>query len=214
MSDQPSSTGQPLPDGSSHPSHGRSQTPYWHPFANMASVSRSEFVVVSGRGCEVTDNSGRTYLDATAALWFCNVGYGRSEIVDAVARQLTRLPAYSTFGPYTTDTTLEAAGEIARRAPFPDAAVFLTSGGSDAVETAAKLVRSYWSAMGQPHRRDHFGRSCRGHCGSCGRTPGMAADRRSHRRGSGSRSVRNLGNPLARAFRLRQVRGYGTDCSR
>jgi putrescine---pyruvate transaminase len=124
----------------------------------MASVSRSEFVVVSGSGCEVTDSSGRTYLDATAALWFCNVGYGRSEIVDAVTRQLTKLPAYSTFGPYVTDTTLEAAGEIARRAPFADAAVFLTSGGSDAVETAAKLVRSYWSAMGQPHRRVIVGR--------------------------------------------------------
>jgi putrescine aminotransferase len=133
-------------------------TRYWHPFANMAKVRGHELVVVSGKGCEVTDRDGRTYLDATAALWYCNVGYGRSQIVDAVTRQLTALPAYSTFGPYVTDTTLEAAERIADLAPFPDAAVFLTSGGSDAVETAGKLVRSYWSALGQPHKRVIVGR--------------------------------------------------------
>ncbi|HEY6397989.1 MAG TPA: aminotransferase class III-fold pyridoxal phosphate-dependent enzyme [Solirubrobacteraceae bacterium] len=133
-------------------------TPYWHPFANMAKVRGQEMVIVSGQGCEVTDRDGRTYLDATAALWFCNVGYGRTQIVDAVARQLSKLPAYSTFGPYVTDTTLEAAGRIAGWAPFPEAAVFLTSGGSDAVETAGKLVRSYWSALGQPHKRVIVGR--------------------------------------------------------
>jgi putrescine---pyruvate transaminase len=136
----------------------RTDTRYWHPFANMAKVRGSELVLVSGKGCEVTDRDGRTYLDATAALWYCNVGFGRNEIVDAVARQLRELPAYSTFGPYATDTTLEAAGRIADLAPFPDAAVFLTSGGSDAVETAGKLVRSYWSALGQPHKRVIVGR--------------------------------------------------------
>ncbi len=133
-------------------------TPYWHPFANMAKVRGREMVIVSGKRCEVTDRDGRTYLDATAALWFCNVGYGREQIVDAVARQLSKLPAYSTFGAYVTDKTLEAAGRIAGLAPFPDAAVFLTSGGSDAVETAGKLVRSYWSALGRPHKRVIVGR--------------------------------------------------------
>jgi putrescine---pyruvate transaminase len=133
-------------------------TRYLHPFANMAKVRGHEVVIVRGEGCEVTDRDGRTYLDATAALWFCNVGYGRKQIVDAVARQLSELPAYSTFGAYVTDTTLEAAGRIADLAPFPDAAVFLTSGGSDAVETAGKLVRSYWKALGRPHKRVIVGR--------------------------------------------------------
>jgi putrescine---pyruvate transaminase len=133
-------------------------TRYWHPFANMAKVRGHEVVIVRGEGCEVTDRDGRTYLDATAALWFCNVGYGRKQIVDAVSRQLSELPAYSTFGAYVTDTTLEAAGRIADLAPFPDAAVFLTSGGSDAVETAGKLVRSYWRALGRPHKRVIVGR--------------------------------------------------------
>ena len=133
-------------------------TPYWHPFANMAEVRGRELVLVQGRGCEVTDQAGRTYLDATAGLWYCNVGYGRSQIVEAVTRQLHALPAYSTFGPYATEPTLQAAARIADLSPIDDAAVFLTSGGSDAVETAAKLVRAYWTALDQPQRRVIVGR--------------------------------------------------------
>jgi putrescine---pyruvate transaminase len=158
MADQSTSTHeQPLTE-ERRPVGSAADTPYWHPFANMAQVRGHEMVIVKGDGCEVTDRDGRTYLDATAALWYCNVGYGRTEIVDAVAGQLRELPAYSTFGPYVTDTTLEAAGRIAALAPFADAAVFLTSGGSDAVETAGKLVRSYWSALGKPNKRVIVGR--------------------------------------------------------
>lgn len=140
------------------PGPDATDTAYWHPFANMAKVRHRELVLVEARGCEVTDQAGRTYLDATAGLWYCNVGYGRDEIVDAVARQLRRLPSYSTFGPYATEPTLETAARIAEYSPIPNAAVFLTSGGSDAVETAAKLVRSYWAALGQPERRVLVGR--------------------------------------------------------
>jgi putrescine---pyruvate transaminase len=134
------------------------ETPYWHPFANMSLVRGQELVIVIGKGCEVSDRDGNTYLDATAALWFCNVGYGRTEIVDAISRQLRALPAYSTFGPYATDTTLRAAARIAELAPFDDAAVFLTSGGSDAIETAGKLVRSYWRALDKPDKHVIVGR--------------------------------------------------------
>lgn len=133
-------------------------TRYWHPFANMATITGRELVLTEADGCEVVDEDGRTYLDATAGLWYCNVGYGRSQIVDAVTRQLRALPAYSTFGPYATPPTLEAAAQIADLAPMEDAAVFLTSGGSDAIETAAKLVRTYWNTQGQPDRRVIVGR--------------------------------------------------------
>jgi putrescine---pyruvate transaminase len=140
------------------PEPAAAHTPYWHPFANMAQVRGHELVLVEGHGCEVTDSAGRTYLDATAGLWYCNVGYGREEIVDAVAGQLRALPSYSTFGSYTTEPTLELAQRIGDFSPLSDAAVFLTSGGSDAVETAAKLVRAYWTALGQPGKRVIVGR--------------------------------------------------------
>jgi putrescine aminotransferase len=128
-------------------------TAFWHPFANMAQVAGNELVLASGKGCEVVDREGRRYLDATAGLWFCNVGYGRDEIAAAVERQLRELPAYSTFGAYSNEPAQALAERVAQLAPIDDAKVFLTSGGSDAVETAAKLARRYWSAVGRAEKR-------------------------------------------------------------
>src|SRR5829696_5854658 len=74
-------------------------TSFWHPFADMGAVaSNGATVLERGEGAYVWDADGRRYLDATASLWYCNVGWGRSEIADAVAAQLAALPAYSTFG--------------------------------------------------------------------------------------------------------------------
>jgi putrescine aminotransferase len=130
----------------------------WHPFANMAQVAGEELVITSGQGCEVVDREGRTYLDATAALWYCNVGYGRAEIASAVERQLRKLSSYSTFGAYANEPALALAERIAGLAPLQDGKVFFTSGGSDAVDTAAKLARRYWHAVGRPEKLTLIGR--------------------------------------------------------
>ena len=58
----------------------RSASHFWHPFSNMHDVRDNEVVFVRGRGCKIEDRDGNVYLDATAALWYCNVGYGRREI--------------------------------------------------------------------------------------------------------------------------------------
>jgi putrescine aminotransferase len=126
---------------------------FWHGFADMHTVAESKVVIRSGDGVWLEDIDGRRYLDATAALWYCNVGYGRRSIADAVAEQLARLPAYSSFGAYTSEPTLALADRLASLAPIPNAAVFLGSGGSDAVDTAAKLVRRYWDIVGRPEKR-------------------------------------------------------------
>jgi putrescine---pyruvate transaminase len=126
---------------------------FWHGFADMHVVAHSEVVIRSGEGVWLEDTNGRRYIDATAALWYCNVGYGRREIADAVADQLVRLPAYNPFGAYTSEPTIELAERLADIAPFPNAVVFLGSGGSDAVDTAAKLVRRYWDVLGRPEKR-------------------------------------------------------------
>ncbi len=129
-------------------------THFWHGFADMHTVSASEIVFESGDGIVLTDTAGRSVLDATAALWYCNVGYGRRAIADAVAEQLVRLAAYSSFGSYTTGRTLELADRLAALSPLgPDTVVFLGSGGSDAIDTAAKLARRYWDVLGHPEKR-------------------------------------------------------------
>jgi putrescine aminotransferase len=126
---------------------------FWHGFADMHAVADAEVVIRSADAVWLEDTAGNRYLDATAALWYCNVGYGRREIADAVAEQLARLPAYSSFGAYTSEPTIALAERLAALAPIPNAVVFLGSGGSDAVDTAAKLARRYWDVVGRPEKR-------------------------------------------------------------
>ncbi len=126
---------------------------FWHGFADMHTMAGSEVVIRSADGVWLEDVDGHRLLDATAALWYCNVGYGRRAIAGAVAEQLIRLPAYSSFGAYTSEPTLQLADRLAALAPIPNAVVFFGSGGSDAVDTAAKLVRRYWDVVGRPEKR-------------------------------------------------------------
>src|SRR6185295_972529 len=121
--------------------------------ADMHTTADHEVVIRSADGVWLEDTTGRRLLDATAALWYCNVGYGRGEIAAAVAEQLVKLPAYSSFGAYTSEPTIQLAERLTAMAPFPNAVVFLGSGGSDAVDTAAKLVRRYWDVVGKPEKR-------------------------------------------------------------
>ncbi len=127
------------------------ETRLWHPFADMGSVRRGELVIERGDDVWVWDSDGRRYLDATASLWYANVGHGRPEIAAAVATQMSRLEAYSAFGDFANPPALELAGTLADLAPMPSR-VFLGSGGGDAIDTAAKLARRYWYEVGQPER--------------------------------------------------------------
>ena len=124
----------------------------WHPFADMSAVDGHELVIVAGEGARLRAADGREFLDATAALWFNNVGYGRTEIADAADAQMRTLAAYSNFGPFATGPTIALADRLSALSPQEDCKVFFTSGGSDAVDTAVKMVRRYWDLMGAPER--------------------------------------------------------------
>jgi len=129
-------------------------TDLWHPFADMSAVDRDgELVLARGEGARVFDEDGTAYLDATAGLWFANVGHGRREIADAIGAQAGLLAAYSTFGDMANRPALDLATAVARLAPVQGSKVFFTSGGSDSVDTAVKLVRRYWTLLGRPQRR-------------------------------------------------------------
>ena len=125
---------------------------FWHPFADMHAVGDEPFVVSRGEGVHVFDESGRRYLDASASLWYSNIGYGRTEVAQAVADQLEGLHAYHTFVDFATRPALDLADRVAALAPVPNSKVFLVSGGSDAIDSAAKLARRYFHAIGQPDR--------------------------------------------------------------
>jgi adenosylmethionine-8-amino-7-oxononanoate aminotransferase len=118
----------------------------------MSAVER-EFVVARGEGSWVWDDEGRRYLDAIASLWYCNIGHGRPELAEAAAEQMRELAAFHTYGDFANRPAIELSEALAAKAPMPDARVFFTSGGSDSIDSAAKLVRRHWAAKGQPERQ-------------------------------------------------------------
>jgi putrescine aminotransferase len=126
-------------------------TRLWHPFADMGTVRQNELVIERGDDVWVWDEQGNRYLDATASLWYSNVGHGRPEIAAAVAEQFTKLEAYSAFGDFVSPVARTLASTLADLAPM-DARIFLTTGGGESIDTAAKIARRYWSAIGQGDR--------------------------------------------------------------
>ncbi len=125
-------------------------TRLWNGFSDMAIVKDDEFVVARGDGAVVWDEHGTEYIDAKGGLWYCAVGHGRAEIADAAREQMVTLAAYDTFGGTANRPALELAERVSAIAPMPNGAVFFGSGGSDAVDTAGKLARRYWHAVGRP----------------------------------------------------------------
>ncbi len=132
------------------PTHA--DTSLWHPFSDMAAVRGHEFVINRGEGVWLYAEDGNRYLDGSASLWYCNVGHGRTEIADAVAAQMKELEAWSIFGEFATPPALELADSLAARSSLEGAKIFFTTGGGDAIDTAAKLSRLYWQVLGSPAR--------------------------------------------------------------
>jgi adenosylmethionine-8-amino-7-oxononanoate aminotransferase len=119
-------------------------TALWSAQAHMPSVLGRQIEIVRGEGSYVTTSSGQRLLDATAGLWHANVGHGRQELAQAAFDQMTRLETYHVFGRFVNDAALALADRVAEYAPFLDARVILTSGGSDSVDSACKLARRHW----------------------------------------------------------------------
>jgi putrescine---pyruvate transaminase len=125
-------------------------TAFLHPFTKPG--ADRFLTIVRGEGATVWDAQGRDYVDGMASLWYCNIGHGRAEVVDAVATQMRRIAAYHTFERFTNEPTERLCERLADRAPVPGTRVFLTSSGSEAVETAVKLARLSHHLAGDPGR--------------------------------------------------------------
>ncbi|WP_179137345.1 aminotransferase family protein [Candidatus Entotheonella palauensis] len=108
-------------------------------------------ILVEGRGCRVTDAQGRTYLDALSGQWLVNVGHGREEIAEAMARQAKAL-AYGNASRAATLPAIQLAAVLAHLTPGDLSTVFFSSGGSEAVESALKIARQYHALRGEPER--------------------------------------------------------------
>jgi adenosylmethionine-8-amino-7-oxononanoate aminotransferase len=142
-------------------------------------------VIVRGEGCELWDRDGNRYLDALSTLFCVNAGHGRTELADAAAAQMREL-AYGTTWDMVHPPALALAARIADLAPGDLDRVFFTSGGSESVESALKLVRTYHQLNGEPRRTKIVARELAYH----GTTAGALA-------ATGLPSVRTPYEPLA-----------------
>ena len=131
---------------------------FLHPYARPAAEASSYVSIVRGDGATVVDAEGRSYLDATASLWFCQIGHGREAMADAVGAQLRTLDAFHCFERFTNPAADELAEVLVDLAPMPGARVTLTSSGSEAVDTAIKLARMTSTRRGDHHRHLVVGR--------------------------------------------------------
>src|SRR6266404_930860 len=122
-----------------------------HPFTDHKEMhGQGTQVIVSGDGCYVTDATGRRLLDGLAGLWCVNVGYGRREIIDVVAEQMRRLPYYCSFFNTTNEPAIRLAERLAQLAPpLLNHTIFCNSG-SEANETALKVIRAWQKLRGKP----------------------------------------------------------------
>jgi adenosylmethionine-8-amino-7-oxononanoate aminotransferase len=124
----------------------------WMHFTRMSSYTNHDVpIIVRGEGAYVYDSNGRRYLDGLAGLFVSMVGHGRDEIAEAAARQSKEL-AYFPLWSYAHPRAIELAERLANLAPGDLNRVFFTTGGSEAVESAWKLARQYFRALGQPSR--------------------------------------------------------------
>jgi adenosylmethionine-8-amino-7-oxononanoate aminotransferase len=139
--------------GAASPLQGKARRHLWMHFTRMGAYDEHHEIpiIVRGEGCYVYDEHGKRYLDGLSALFCVNAGHGRAELGEAAARQIRELGFYTNWS-YAHPAAIELADRIAALAPGDLNRVFFTSGGSEAVESAWKLARSYHKLCGEAQR--------------------------------------------------------------
>ncbi len=141
---------------------------FFHPSTHLAQFARGEApsrIVTGGEGVHIEDRDGHRLLDAFAGLYCVNVGYGRQEIAEAMARQARQLAYYHAYVGHGTEVSITLAHMILERAPAHMSKVYFGLSGSDANETNIKLVWYYNNVLGRRAKKKIISR-WRGYHGS------------------------------------------------
>lgn len=124
-----------------------------HPFTDHKDLrGAGSRMITRADGPFIYDSEGKQILDGMAGLWCVNVGYGRHELAEAAYEQMKELPYYNSFFRCTTPTPVLLSKKLAEVAPAHINQVFYGSSGSEANDTALRLVRHYWALEGKPEK--------------------------------------------------------------
>ncbi len=131
----------------------------WMHFTRHATYADNDVpLIVRGEGAYIYDAQGKRYLDGLAGLFVSQLGHGRTDLVEAAAKQASEL-AFMPLWSYAHPTAIELADKIASYAPGNLDRVFFTSGGGEAVETAWKLAKNYFKLTGKPMKHKVISRA-------------------------------------------------------
>lgn len=128
-----------------------------HPFTQLKDFATGKIgdptIIAGGKGIRIEDAQGHSYIDGFAGLYCVNIGYGRTEVAEAIARQAYQLAYYHTYAAHTTEELATLSDRLVQMAPGRPSKVFYGLSGSDANETQAKLVWYYNNLRGQPKKK-------------------------------------------------------------
>ena len=130
-----------------------------HPFTNTEALNREGVrVITRARGIYLWDSEGKRLIDGMSGLWCVHLGYGNRELAAAGCEALKTLPYYNHFFKTTNPWTAELAAKLSELLPEGHERVLFANSGSEATDTALKLIRYYWNLEGRPEKKIHLSR--------------------------------------------------------
>ena len=115
-------------------------------------------VITRGEGVRVFDDTGKGYIEAVAGLWCASLGFSNERLVEAAAKQMRQLPYYHGFTSKSHGPMIDLAEMLIERAPVKMSKVFFANSGSEANDTAIKMVWYFNNAIGRPNKKKIIGR--------------------------------------------------------
>lgn len=135
---------------------------------------RGPMLLASAQGAWLKDAGGHELLDGFAGLWCVNVGYGQESVVRAATEQMRRLPYATGYFDFASEPAVRLAARLAELTPASLTRVYLTLGGSEAIDAAVRFTVQYWNALGRPGKK-HFIALDKGYHGSSSTGAGLTA---------------------------------------
>ena len=146
-----------------------------HPVsAYRAHEAKGATVLQSAKGMFIRDMEGRELLDAFAGLWCVNIGYGHESIVQVAAEQMRKLPYATGYFGFASEPAIRLAARLAEIAPKGLNRTYFSLGGSDAVDSAIRLITHYYNATGHPNKKQFIALQ-KGYHGSSSMGAGLTA---------------------------------------
>ena len=130
-----------------------------HPYTDLVAHQQAGPVVITrGEGVRVWDDAGRDYIESVAGLWCASLGFSNERLAKAAYDQMRKLPFYHGFTAKSHEPMIELSEMLIQRAPVPMSKVFLANSGSEANDSAIKMVWYFNNALGRPQKKKIIGR--------------------------------------------------------